>query len=155
MSRRPSMLVMFVLITWPHAACAGSTADDAMAQGRAMTAAVTQSCLRSDRADEITVCGRDGEHYRLPLPEEREPSENARLATGDVPRASAARLQRGPCGIFVGQRKCWKEESRAYGLGGGNDPASFLIKLGTALADPDADLAPPTPIPGSALRRSK
>ena len=28
------------------------------------------------------------------------------------------------------------------GYGGGNDPVSFLIKLGTKLLDPDAETAP-------------
>lgn len=48
--------------------------------------ALPKPCRRA-RGDEITVCGApDGfSPYRVPLPEEREPPEGPRIATGELP----------------------------------------------------------------------
>lgn len=117
------------------------TAEQALARTRALLA---DPCKQA-RGDEIVICGSrsPGDAYRLPLQEDADLDSRARR--GEVPNASADRLNGNGCGIFEGQRRCSKAEMLRYGYGGGLDPISFLLKLGTILADPDADVAPPPP----------
>ncbi|MDF0545995.1 hypothetical protein PX699_26910 [Sphingobium sp. H39-3-25] len=101
---------------------------------------------------EIMVCGRrrSDDRYRLPLRGERPPSDQLRRHPGEAPRASANAAPLAPCGIFQGQRRCSKTEAREYGYGGGRDPLSATIRLGTLLVDPDADVALPVDLPRGA-----
>ncbi len=87
--------------------------------------------------DTIVVCGARPDRFRLPLPAEREPLANS--ASVDRGSGTAALRPAGDCGIFAGQRRCRKAESRAYGYGGGRDPVTFAGRLLTKLTDPDAD----------------
>jgi hypothetical protein len=141
---------MFAAVSLPCAAA--PTAEQALATGKALTAVATARCVQG-RADEIIVCGRDKNRYRLPLRNERDPDESRPRAGGDIPRASADVASGGDCGLFKSQRRCTKAESRAYGLGGGNDPLSFFIKLGKKLADPDADVGATAPVPDNTPKR--
>lgn len=127
-----------VLLVLPSPVLA-ETAEQALARTRALLA---DPC-RQSVADEIVICGsRSSESaYRLPLQEIADLDSRARR--GEVPNASADRLNGNGCGIFEGQRRCSKAEMLRYGYGGGLDPISVLLKLGTILADPDADVAPP------------
>jgi len=112
-----------------------------MAQYQARTAAI-RPCDRSGGG--IVVCGSRAERNakeRLPLP--REPVEGRPLA-GDTPRASAAAPRQGACGVVGGQ---------GAGCVGGGVPilgaAMLAGKAITHLLDPDADMAPPPPLPDS------
>ena len=123
-------------------------AEQALARYKGMTG--NPECDPS-QVNEIVVCGSreagEADRYRLPLPVEEGPSHRAGNRRGEVPGASLDPGAIGPCGIFQGQRRCSKAEAAKDGLGGGKDPISALIKLGTKLADPDADVEPPTPFP--------
>lgn len=125
------------LLFMPPFPALAQTAEQALARTRGL---LVDPCKQSD-ADEIVICAdrSASDTYRLPL------EEPADLATGalrgEVPNASADRLNGNGCGIFEGQRRCGKAEMRRYGYGGGLDPLSFALKLGTILADPDADVA--------------
>ena len=109
-----------------------------------------QQC-RSASAGEVVVCAdrgrRDGDRYRLPLPDEREPEGSSAPVRGEIPRASAETPSAAGCGPFQGQRRCSKAEALRYGYGGGNDPLTFTLKLGKLLVDPDADVSPPPAVP--------
>ncbi|PTQ12221.1 hypothetical protein CLG96_06645 [Sphingomonas oleivorans] len=135
------------LLTAAAPARAQLSAEDALAQARRLMA--------SDRCNEasdgeIVICARDSEReaerYRLPLPDER-PADMRGAVRGEAPRASAEASTSGGYGLFAGQRRCGKAEARQYGYGGGNDPLSAMLKLGTLLLDPDADIAPPVALP--------
>lgn len=117
------------------------TAEQALARTRALLADPCKQAV----SDEIVVCARrsSGDAYRLPLMEDDDTGLDTHARRGEVPNASADRLNGNGCGIFEGQRRCSKAEMRAYGYGGGLDPFSMLLKLGTILADPDADVAQP------------
>lgn len=88
--------------------------------------------------DEVVVCARKQDSYRLPLPAERAASDLA-PTRGDAGRAIAAMTPTGRCGIFAGERRCSKAEAAHYGYGGGRDPITVLTKLATKAIDPDAD----------------
>jgi len=107
------------------------------------------------QSDQIIVCGksearkaREKQLYRLPLHEEAPTGERTR---GEVARATIDPGNNAPCGIFAGQRRCSKAESRAFGYGAGRDPLTVLLKAGRLALDGDADvsepaaLAPPRP----------
>ncbi|CAN5466935.1 hypothetical protein BH09PSE4_BH09PSE4_12240 [soil metagenome] len=97
---------------------------------------------------EVTVCGsRNRERYRLPLPVERDARDISLTVRDGAPRASLETRPYAACGIFAGQRRCDNAESRLYGYGGGHDPVSLLVKLGTRLIDENSDLVPPPPMP--------
>ena len=97
--------------------------------------AVVRPCDRSGSRAERNA------QERLPLP--REPVEGRPLA-GDTPRASAAAPRQGACGVVGGQ---------GTGCVGGGVPilgaAMLAGKAITHLLDPDADMAPPPPLPDS------
>ncbi len=113
----------------------------AMEQYQARTA-VVRPCDRSGGG--IVVCGSRAERNakeRLPLP--REPVEG-RPVVGDTPRASAAAPRQGACGVVGGQG--------TGGVGGGVPILGAVMLAGKAithLLDPDADMAPPPPVPDS------
>lgn len=58
---------------------------------------------------------------------------------------AAVLVPSGGCGIFAGQHPCSHAEAAHYGYGQGRDPLSLLARLGTKVADPDAELGPPSP----------
>lgn len=128
---------------------AQTTAEQALAKYGKVTAA--PECAAGSLGDEIIVCGSrgDGEadRYRLPLPVEGDANRRAGNRRGEAPGASLEPTVLGPCGIFQGQRRCSKAEAATDGYGGGRDPLSALMKLGTRLADPDADVEEPAPLP--------
>ena len=101
---------------------------------------VVQHCTGSVDPADVVVCGRSSDRYRLPLPAERDPFLDARVR-GEPGSALSAITPAAPCGIFAGERRCGKVEAARYGYGGGRDPVSLLVKLGTKLLDPDADIA--------------
>lgn len=113
--------------------------DELMTAYRAKTQ-VIKPCDRSGNA--IVVCGNRAERNareRLPLP--RDPAQNNGNVRGDAPRASAAAVRQGSCGVIGGQ---------GTGCVGGLSVfkvADVVGKSVTAIIDPDADLAPPPPLP--------
>lgn len=108
---------------------------------RARTAAV-RPCDRS--GDAIVVCGNRAERnarQRLPLPDERESVTAGGIVRGEAPRASAARVRQGACGVVANENAiCTGGWNAAKVLDG-------VAKGITAIIDPDADLAPPPPLP--------
>ena len=105
---------------------------------------------RSSTTGEVVVCAdrsRDGDRYRLPLPDERDPDGATDHVRGEIPRATAENPSAGGCGLFQGQRHCGKAEALRYGYGGGKDPLTFALKLGKLLLDPDANVSPPPAVP--------
>lgn len=121
------------------------TAEQALARTRAMLADPCRKAV----PDEIVVCGSrsQGEAYRVPVDEADSDRLDGHARRGEVPNASPDPLSAKGCGIFEGERRCSKAEMRRYNYGGGRDPLSLLLKLGTILADPDADVAPPSSLP--------
>lgn len=112
--------------------------DPLMAAYRERTR-VVRPCDRSGNA--IVVCGNRAERnarQRLPLP--REPDGGGQ-AFGEPPRASAAAARQGACGVVGGQ---------GAGCTGGLNAIKVIDTLAkgvTLLIDPDADVAPPPPLP--------
>lgn len=133
-------VLLSVLLVVPSMANA-----DPVEQALARTRALLADPCKKGTSDEIVVCARrsSDDAYRLPLVEDDDAGFDTHARRGEVPNASADRLNGKGCGIFEGQRRCSKAEMRAYGYGGGLDPFSLLLKLGTILADPDADVAQP------------
>ena len=120
--------------------CNAGAADDdpLMAAYRAKTQ-VVKPCDRSGNA--IVVCGNRAERNareRLPLPRE---SEGGGPVWGDAPRASAALVRQGSCGVVGGQG------SGCVGGLNGFEMVGAMAKAVTAIVDPDADLASPPPLP--------
>jgi hypothetical protein len=144
--RFPSRAILLLFPAWAVSAPAQQTAEQALAHAHGLTA--TARCGRS-AGNEILVCGGSGDKYRLPFPDERTPPELTARVPGDIPRASSDTISYAPCGIFRGQRRCGKAESLRYGYGGGSDPLSLAVKLGTRILDPDADVSQPSPLPKS------
>jgi hypothetical protein len=130
-------LASLLLLVLPTTARA--TDLDLMAAYHAKTQ-VVKPCDRSGNA--IVVCGNRAERNareRLPLP--RDPAQSSGIVRGDAPRASAAAVRQGSCGVVGGQ---------AMGCVGGLSVfkvADVLGKSVSAILDPDADLAPPPPLP--------
>ncbi|MDR6850132.1 hypothetical protein J2X47_002040 [Sphingomonas sp. BE270] len=88
-------------------------------------------------ADEIVVCGRRRDQYRLPLREE--PAPDADAARGAEASGLSAITPSGRCGIFAGERRCSKREAAAYGYGNGRDPITLLTRLAKKALDPDGE----------------
>lgn len=132
-----SGLSITLLLLLPGGAWAAEEGD-AMANYRARTQ-VVKPCDRSGGG--IVVCGNRAERNareRLPLP--REPEDGA-IVKGDAPRASAAPVRQGACGVSGGQ---------GAGCTGGLSvfrTVGALVKAGTAIIDPDADLLSPPTLP--------
>ncbi|WP_262504388.1 hypothetical protein [Sphingobium sp. KCTC 72723] len=131
------ILPALVLVTLLPVPARASDGDSLMAAYRAKTQ-VVRPCDRSGSA--IVVCGNRAERNareRLLLPREA-PVGGVR---GDTPRASAAPVRQGSCGVTGGQ---------GGGCVGGLSlfkVADVLGKSVMAIIDPDADLAPPPPLP--------
>ena len=133
------LALAFALLTVPVGSAWANDEEEsaAMAAYREKTR-VVRPCDRS--GDAIVVCGSRAERnaaQRLPLPRESDGGP----VRGDPARASAAPVKQGMCGISGGQ---------AAGCVGGWNGAKMidgLIKGVTAIVDPDADLAPPPPLP--------
>lgn len=132
------LLAALLALTCPSLACADDN-DGLMAAYRNKTQ-VVRPCDRSGGG--IVVCGNQAERNareRLPLP--RESSDASGPVRGDAPRASAAPVRQGSCGVTGGQ---------GAGCVGGLSVfkvADVLTKGVMAVMDPDADLAPPPPLP--------
>lgn len=136
MMRTPVILVLSAA-AWP--AKAQSVGEDPL-----MTAyrAKTQAVRRCDRSgDAIVVCGTQAERnarQRLPLPRD---ADQGGAKQGDAPRASAAPVRQGSCGTVGGQG------AGCVGGWNGFKMMDGAVKAVTAIIDPDADLAPPPPLP--------
>ena len=144
---RLAPLAFAALLPGASPASAQVRAEDALAKSRALT---SPAPCKPQPAGEIVVCARDrereAERYRLPLSEER--SADPQIARrGEAGHASLDTASARECGIFKGQRRCGKDEALRYGYGGGQDPLSAAIKIGTSILDPDADVAPPVQVP--------
>ena len=130
-------LASILLLAAPVTAHAAD--EELMAAYRSKTQ-VLKPCDRS--GDAIVVCGNRAERNareRLPLP--RDPAQNGGIVRGDAPRASAAAVRQGSCGVVGGQ---------GTGCVGGLSVfkvADVMARTVTAIIDPDADLAPPPPLP--------
>jgi hypothetical protein len=114
------LLFIGLMMAWPVQA--QEAADPLMAAYREKTR-VVRPCDRS--GDAIVVCGSRAERNakeRLPLP--REESDGSSPIRGEAPRASAAAVRQGSCGVVGG-----------------------LVKAVTAIADPDAEISPSPPLP--------
>jgi hypothetical protein len=131
-------LPLAALLTASPVAAQDAGGDALMAAYREKTQ-VVRPCDRS--GDAIVVCGNRAERNakeRLPLPRE---DDGGGILRGDAPRAAAAPVKQGSCGTVGGQ---------AAGCVGGWNAAKMIdgaIKAFTAIIDPDADLAPPPPLP--------
>lgn len=108
----------------------------------AMPRLTAPDCRVGDAGEEVVVCARQRDRYRLPLPSEPNGGEFDRHADGGT--ALAALTPSGRCGIFAGERRCGKREARAYGYGAGRNPIAMLTRLGAKLIHPDAELSAPT-----------
>ncbi len=140
-------------LSTPASLSSQTTAEEALARyGKAVD---RPACDPSQQASEIVVCGSREDRYRLPLPTEPVEGRGAGTPRGEIPGAALDPTAIGPCGIFQGQRRCNKAEAAKDGLGGGRDPISALLKLGTKLADPDADVEAPAPLPDRAYRQPR
>ncbi len=131
-------ILAILLLTLSPPALAGEGEDGLMAAYRSKTQ-VIKPCDRSGSA--IVVCGNRAERNareRLPLP--REPDSDQRIV-GDVPRASAAPVRQGGCGVSGGQGAGCTGGLPVFQIVGA------IVQAGHALIDPDADLAPPPPLP--------
>ena len=130
-------LASILLLAAPVTAHAAD--EELMAAYRSKTQ-VIKPCDRS--GDAIVVCGNRAERNareRLPLP--RDLAQNGGIVRGDAPRASAAAVRQGSCGVVGGQ---------GTGCVGGLSVfkvADVMARTITAIIDPDADLAPPPPLP--------
>lgn len=126
-------------VLFSASAAEAQEADDPLMAAYRDKTRVVRPCDRS--GDAIIVCGTRAERnakQRLPLP--REPEEGARVR-GDPPRASAAPVRQGACGVVGGQ---------GAGCTGGLpvfQVIGALAKAAAAVIDPDADLEPPPPLP--------
>ena len=135
---RPRVLPILIAFACPAMARAADS-DTLMANYRNKTQ-VVRPCDRSGGG--IVVCGNRAARNareRLPLP--RESPDAAGLIRGEAPRASAARVRQGSCGVTGGQ---------GAGCVGGLSVfkvADIVGKGVMAIIDPDADLAPPPPLP--------
>lgn len=115
---------------------AQQTAEEVAARARRLTSVDDCLALRDD--DEIVVCGRrDTSRYRVPPSNSQTLPGDLRARAGEIPSASADRLAGGRCGIFAGERQCSKAEALQYGYGGGKDPVTALMRIGSELADPE------------------
>lgn len=102
-------------------------------------------CAPPSGQGEIVVCGSRPDRFRLPLREEPSGGLTRGHVLGEAMAPAAVRVPSGGCGIFAGQHPCSHAEAAQYGYGQGRDPLSLLVRLGTKVADPDADLGPPSP----------
>lgn len=93
-------------------------------------------CGNTASSDEIVVCGARRDRYRLPLPDERGPSDHLR---NEAPSGMAALIPAGRCGIFAGERRCNNRENAQYGYGDGCDPITLVSRLAQKAVDPDTD----------------
>ncbi|SEI65336.1 hypothetical protein SAMN05518849_101433 [Sphingobium sp. AP50] len=134
---RHFLLPIGLLLAWP--AQAQEVEDGLMAAYKEKTR-VVRPCDRS--GDAIVVCGTRAERNakeRLPLP--REESDGSTPVRGEAPRASATAVRQGSCGVVGGQ---------GAGCTGGLpvfQAVGALVKAVTAIADPDAGISPPPPLP--------
>jgi hypothetical protein len=105
---------------------------------KTMTLASLPHCDSSDnRDDEVVVCGRKRDQYRLPLPTDRDTLPGP--VRGEAQSGIAALTPAGRCGIFAGERRCNKKEAAEYGYGNGRDPITLLTRLAQKAVDRDGD----------------
>lgn len=114
----------------------GVVTFDLAASSKPKDLTVIQRCSDGASSDEIVVCGSRHDQYRLPLPNERQQSDQTQ---GEAQTGMAALTPSGGCGIFAGERRCNKREAAEYGYGNGRDPITVLTRLAKKVADPDAN----------------
>jgi hypothetical protein len=124
------------------AAAPGQSIDRILAAAAQRNAA--RNCTPA-KSDEIVVCAHDDDaRFRLPPSTPDDPRATGAVA-GEAPRASVANPFNKGCGVFARQNRCSKQESRAYGYGGGHDPVTLVGRLIRKAVDPDAEVGPPPP----------
>jgi len=128
-SARVSLALLWVAMGTIAEAQSSRLADTAPVIG---TIQLVPTCSSREATDEIVVCGRRSDRYRLPKELRTEPS-----SASDRPRMPLSANDLAPCGIFQGERRCGKAEAEKYGYGAGRDPVTVVRKLISAIADPD------------------
>ena len=129
------MALWLALIMQATQPMAGTSFDLAPRKPTDLT--VVPRCQEVAASEDLVVCGRRPNRYRLPLPTEKAPSFDR--AHGEAPTGMAALTPSGRCGIFAGERTCNKREAAEYGYGNGRDPITVLRRLAKKVVDPDAD----------------
>jgi hypothetical protein len=101
------------------------TAEQALATYHSMTDTAQKRCQKGNSKDDIIVCAADGQRFRLPLPDEREPRDGPRTATGEIPSATSSGPSCPPRGCPGGAKFM--------------EAVGNLIKLGKAILGKDDD----------------
>ena len=100
-----TLLLVLAMSAASPAAAEPLSAEQALDTYKALTA-TSRPCRPAANQDEIVVCARDDDRYRLPLPDERGPRDTARAESGVIPSGSADPAKSGNCGIVQGGRVC-------------------------------------------------
>ena len=133
-ARNAAATALIAMIASPPAR-AGVTAEQALAKARRLIA--PPACGTAGDGNEIVVCARRTDLYRVPAEIEGGQVGDTRGRAGEVPSASPDRLAGGRCGIFAGERQCSKAEAKLYGYDSTLNPINVLLGLGKALIDPE------------------
>lgn len=80
------LVIVFILFNSPCSA-ATVTAEEALAKYHQLTSLEIRDCGRGQASGDIVVCARGRSKYLLPLPDQRDPRDHARRATGEIPSA--------------------------------------------------------------------
>lgn len=140
---RPLSFSCALAFCWPGVLAAQVTSEQALESAHRKLSLA--SCGEAGRADEIVVCARDNEKFRLPLPAHRE-ADNPHDDRSPLRFASDSALPR-ECGLFQGQRRCNLREARRFGYGGGSVPLRVLVMLVKKAVYPEAEIGPPKGYP--------
>lgn len=81
------LLVLGIILFSSASSAATVTAEQALVTYRRLTSLATQNCERAKSSGDIIVCARGRSKYLLPLPDQRDPRDHARRATGEIPSA--------------------------------------------------------------------
>lgn len=125
------------------------SAEQALANHKAMTSVAPRGCDVASDPDEIVVCGRDeSAKLRLPFPSLRDGRDGARTATGEMPRASSARTRVHSCGMLAGEMCRGGVGLVSAGPGGVSVAKAPLVLQALAkLIDRTLDVDPAEPLP--------
>lgn len=134
--RDPSVVAAAVLLSliWAPSAHADVTAGQALAKARRLTA--QPACETADERDEILVCARRTDLYRIPSEGDGGRVGDTRGRAGEVRSASPERLASGSCGIF-GRTAVRQSGGKSVRLRRWQGPISVILGVGKALFDPE------------------
>ena len=113
-------------------------AETALARAERLTGVDAEGCTRPQRPDEILVCGTPEINREQQLPyADRDAARNPK---GEAPRASAAAVRTGSCGVIQDGTPC---------TGGVNLLAAvpLAFKMVTKLIDPEGEVEPVPVVP--------